>query len=151
MLNEDTFTKVWLSHRTVLHSLLEIVNEEQIHYKPWEGAMSFGEQALHIAKATDMFVRLALTGEVKRPDAPAAIETIEELKLTVQRYTNQTKADLETITSEQLESQREFGKVQAPGSFWLEKAKDHEIHHKGQLFIYARLLGIKKLPFFVGR
>ncbi len=25
---------------------------------------------------------------------------------------------------------------------------DHEIHHKGQLFIYARLVGVKDVPFF---
>ncbi|WP_349679045.1 MULTISPECIES: DinB family protein [Aneurinibacillus] len=26
---------------------------------------------------------------------------------------------------------------------------DHEVHHKGQLFLYARLIGIEKLPFFI--
>ncbi|WP_182914758.1 DinB family protein [Paenibacillus thiaminolyticus] len=24
---------------------------------------------------------------------------------------------------------------------------DHEIHHKGQLFVYARILGVQELPF----
>ncbi|SIC68051.1 Uncharacterised protein [Mycobacteroides abscessus subsp. abscessus] len=38
-----------------------------------------------------------------------------------------------------------------PGIVLLENAKDHEIHHKGQLFTYARLAGIEKLPFFVSR
>jgi len=41
--------------------------------------------------------------------------------------------------------------MKMPGMVLLESGKDHEIHHKGQLFTYARLLGIKSLPFFVNR
>ncbi|MED1206050.1 DinB family protein [Heyndrickxia acidicola] len=26
---------------------------------------------------------------------------------------------------------------------------DHEIHHKGQIFPYARLIGIEKLPEYI--
>ncbi|WP_279401879.1 DinB family protein [Piscibacillus salipiscarius] len=31
---------------------------------------------------------------------------------------------------------------------YLQGMYEHEIHHKGQLFIYARMVGVKDVPFF---
>ncbi|MEK4357699.1 DinB family protein [Paenibacillus sp. FSL M7-1455] len=53
------------------------------------------------------------------------------------------------IQDEQLEKELEFNGYIGTGRLWLETAKDHEIHHKGQLFTYARMIGVEKLPFMM--
>ncbi|KYD26597.1 MULTISPECIES: DinB family protein [Geobacillus] len=44
----------------------------------------------------------------------------------------------------------DFG-IHIPAAQLLPMAMDHEIHHKGQLFVYVRAMGHTDLPLFVKR
>lgn len=151
MENAKQLAAGWMSHRKALLELLDTFNDEQLHYKPWDKGMSLSELVLHTTGATAMFAQTVKNGEFTPPSGPQAVESLEELKKIVQQQTEQTKADLESLTSDQLRKQIEFSGMEMTGSSMLEMAKDHEVHHKGQLFTYARLLGIEELPFFVSR
>ncbi|WP_404331081.1 DinB family protein [Mesobacillus maritimus] len=141
----------WMSHRKALLELINTIDSDNLQYKPWDGAMTFSELVLHISTSTGMFANTVKQGEFVPPTAPKTPETIEELKQLVQSETDLTKGILESITEEQLNQLVEFSGMKMPGMAMLETAKDHEIHHKGQLFTYARLMGIENLPFFVSR
>lgn len=145
------FTAGWMSHRKALLELLDTIQDQHLPYKPWDKAMSFAEMALHIANSTAMFVQIVKNGSFTPSGGQQQPATASELKAAVQAATEQTKADLESLTPEQLEQTAEFNGMKMPGIAMLEMAKEHEIHHKGQLFTYARLLGIDPLPFFVSR
>ncbi len=142
----------WMSHRKVLFELIDTFEDQHLQYKPWEGAMSLSELVLHISGAMAMFADIVKNGVFTPPsEPPKQIETISELKAKVEAITNQTKATLEALSDEQLNALVEFAGMKMPGIALLESGKDHEIHHKGQLFTYARLNGIESLPFFVNR
>ncbi|HZH59572.1 MAG TPA: DinB family protein [Metabacillus sp.] len=142
----------WMSHRKVLHELLDTFEDQHLSYKPWEEAMSLSELVLHISGAMEMFTDTVKNGVFTPPSGPSNnIETVSELKALVEAQTNETKSKLEELTNDQLAAIVEFAGMKMPGMVLLESGKDHEIHHKGQLFTYARLLGIKSLPFFVNR
>jgi len=139
----------WLSHRNALIALLDTIKDDQLSFTPWEGAMSFGKLAAHIVDATDMFAK-TVRGETPGKGA-AEISTVSELKAYVQGKTEQTKSTLASITEEQLTQIVTFNTLQMPGMALLQMAKEHEIHHKGQLFTYARIIGVKEMPFFMSR
>lgn len=141
----------WMSHRKVLHELLDTFEDQHLSYKPWEDAMSLSELVLHISGAMEMFADTVKNGVFTPPTGSSNIETLSELKTLVENQTNQTKSKLQALTDEQLAAVVEFAGMKSPGLALLESAKDHEIHHKGQLFTYARLLGVQSLPFFVNR
>lgn len=141
----------WMSHRKALLELINTIDSENLQYKPWDGAMTFSELVLHISTSTGMFANTVKQGAFVPPTTPKTPETISELKQLVQSETDLTKSILESITEEQLNQLVEFSGMNMPGMAMLETAKDHEIHHKGQLFTYARLMGIENLPFFVSR
>lgn len=145
----DDVARGWLQHRLIVDDLLDLVGDEQVHYRPWEGAMSLGELAIHIVTSTDMFVRGIKDGEFKAPAVETDFETIGDLRRIVTKYTEQTREDIKTIFDFQLKGYILFNKVRAPGTYWLSNAIDHEIHHKGQLFTYVRMTGAKDLPFFM--
>ncbi|KIL49445.1 DinB family protein [Jeotgalibacillus soli] len=145
----DGFITSWLSHRKALLELLNTVDNEYLHYKPWDNAMSLSELVLHISGAMGMFVNTVKSGVFTPPPAPKSFETVEDLRTILQAETEQTITELESLTEEQLEQLVDFHGTKMPGIALLEGAKDHEIHHKGQLFTYARLTGAKELPFFV--
>ncbi|KKK36151.1 damage-inducible protein DinB [Mesobacillus campisalis] len=151
MENTKGFTSGWMSHRKALIELLDTLNDGQLNYKPWENGMTLSELVLHTTGATAMFAQTVKNGEFTPPSGPNAVESVQKLKEVVQEQTELTQAVLESLTGEQLGKLIDFSGMKMTGSVMLETARDHEIHHKGQLFTYARMLGIEELPFFVSR
>lgn len=144
----DEVIQEWKTHRLVLHDLLELVDDENKDFKPWDGAMSLGELALHIATSTDMFIKLVKTGEFTAPNEEtyASMDDVRDL---VKKYTDFNEHDLKMITKSQMTNKVDFNGQKAPGRTFLSMAIDHEIHHKGQLFTYIRMTGAEKMPSFV--
>lgn len=145
------FVSSWLSHRKALLELLKLIHDEQITFKPWDKGMSFSELALHISGTTSMFVNTVKTGVFTPSTNNKEVSSAKELLALVEAETEYVKQELEALTEEQLNKIIAFAGMDLPGMIILELAKDHEIHHKGQLFTYARLLGIEELPFFIYR
>ncbi|HLS09650.1 DinB family protein [Lentibacillus sp.] len=139
----------WLQHRLVLDDLLVLVDDKYVDYRPWDGAMSLGELVVHIVTSTHMFVKGIKKGEFDAPATENNYKTINDLRTIVQRYTEQTKEEISTIFTYQMKGYILFNKVRAPGTYWFSNAIDHEIHHKGQLFTYVRMTGVKNVPNFI--
>jgi len=139
----------WLQHRHVLKELLKTIDDEHIDFKPWADAMTFGELALHIAAWNDVFVTMAKTEEFASPNIPEC-KTMEDVRKTVKEFTEKTKATYESLTDADLEIKNSspHPKLKGTKKSYLTAMYDHEIHHKGQLFMYARLVGVKNIPFF---
>lgn len=144
----EEYIQSWLKHRTVLNEILCLIKDEHMYFKPWEGAFSLSELTLHIANSMDMFVQTIKNGSFKISPVPN-YETMDDVRRIVSDYTEKTKGDLATLRNQDLENMIGINGFYASGKVWLENAKDHEIHHKGQLFTYARMIGVEKLPFFL--
>lgn len=145
------FIPGWVGHRKAIIELLNTVQDEQLHYKPWKDAMSFAELVLHITGAMNMFVETVKNGELAQKTEKKSFKTVGDLKAIVIEETKETRIGLELLTDKQLNKIIDFYGTKMTGTALLSTAKDHEIHHKGQLFTYARLMGIDSLPFFVIR
>ena len=145
------FIEGWMSHRKALIQLIDTIGDQQLSYKPWDNAMTVSELVLHITGSTGMFIKTVKNGEFTPPSERIPHESVGELKAIVQKETDEMIADLESLNEGQLVQIVEFYGMKMPGKILLDNGKDHEIHHKGQLFTYARLLGIETLPFFVNR
>lgn len=73
---------------------------------------------------------------------------MDEVREILDEFTEKSKRDFQELQTFNLEKEIDIFKFTAPGSYWLESMIDHEIHHKGQLFTYARMTGSQKMPFF---
>ncbi|ALC83759.1 MULTISPECIES: DinB family protein [Bacillus] len=149
MSKAEQMMKDWLQHRNVLEELLELIDDEHIDFKPWADAMSLGELALHVAGWNDVFVSMVKTEKLSVPDIPKC-ETMADVRKAVKDFTEKTKATYEMFTDTELEAENSSShpKLQGPKKRYLTAMYDHEIHHKGQLFMYARMVGVKDVPFF---
>lgn len=150
MSNMQSYIAGWLSHRNALIALLDKIQDQDLNYKPWEGGMSLEKLTLHVVDSTAMFAKIVRGGETAAGNHNS-FDSAAALKAYVQERTNETKADLEAITEEQLNAEVQFANMTMSGQAMLDMAKEHEIHHKGQLFTYARLTGAQDLPFFISR
>lgn len=149
MVQAEEFMNDWLQHRNVLEELLETIDDEYIDFKPWEGAMTFGGLTLHVAGWNDVFVSMVKTEEFAAPDIPEC-KTMGDVRKAVKDFTEKTKATFKSLTDEDLEAENSSShpKMQGKKKRYLVAMYDHEIHHKGQIFVYARMVGAKEVPFF---
>lgn len=139
----------WLQHRQVLEELLELINDEHIDFKPWEEAMTLCELALHVVGWNDVFVSMVKSEEFVSPDIPEC-KTMGDVRKAVKHFTEKTKTTYESLTDVDLEAESSSShpKLQGKKRRYLVAMYDHEIHHKGQLFMYARMVGSEEVPFF---
>ncbi|WP_175072817.1 DinB family protein [Terribacillus sp. AE2B 122] len=139
----------WLQHRNVLIQLIDQIEDGHLDFKPWEDAMTLRDLVLHVTAWNGVFVNMVKTESMTTPDLPE-VHTMEDLRKAVKHFTDQTIKDFEKITDEELalDNEAKILGMQGKKELYLQAMYDHELHHKGQLFIYARLVGAKDLPFF---
>jgi uncharacterized damage-inducible protein DinB len=153
MSESQIFTNIWLRHRLVGNEIVDMLSDEHLSFRPWEKAMTLKELVLHMLYSADMFTGAVKEGAfVPSEGSPPDVQTAEELKQLVQELTAKTRETIESLSDEQLSAIVDLTKLfgaKMPGKSLLHVMRDHEIHHKGQLFVYARMIGLEHLPMFV--
>lgn len=151
MSKSASFVSTFMMHRTVLSELIDALSDSDFTYQPWDGAMTTGELIAHTLTSSYTFTTAAATGEIERPERPT-ITTAADAKAAFTSWTEKTVAAIQGMDDEQFEKIIDLTNVigrQLPSGAVLHIMRDHEIHHKGQLFVYARLCGVEKMPRFV--
>jgi len=143
----------WLRHRGALTELVAQLPEGAAGFRPWSEAMTTAALIQHIALATDRFFGAVRDGALPPPPAvrPAPPATIAEARALLEEKTAEDRRILEGLADARLDARLAFGPMgDVPGDALLTLAIDHEIHHKGQLWTYARMCGVAP-PSFVRR
>ncbi len=141
----------WLMHRSVTLELARRIPAGKLDFRPCDGVMSVRELISHIATSNHFFVLGVREGRFTWDLRPQGAGDGDPAAL-LRQYTEQDAEFIRSLTDEQLQAPVDGGEVfrmTLPASAWLSTMIDHEVHHKGQLFTYARMLGLKDLPFFV--
>ena len=142
-----TLVADWTRARDYTKEYLDAMPEDGLGYKPTPDIRSFAEQMLHLANANFAFASTA-TGATN-PQQDKNLEKMDEYK---------TKAGLTKIVMESYdfvissvkgmdlkkmdEPIKLFGRFDATRGVALNKAFEHQTHHRGQTTIYLRLKGV---------
>lgn len=139
------YVEAFLKHRQPLLTLLGQIPSEQSDFAIREGAMSFHTMLDHLSM-TDGYLLDVMAGRKFIPAAPSSdfSSGLNQLK----NSTVQVQVLLESLTEAQL-----IQEVNAFGQTWkayrlIEFGREHEIHHKGQLWVMARAVGIEPPMFY---
>jgi uncharacterized damage-inducible protein DinB len=138
-------------YRGVTLQTLDMVPNEKLPWFPAQAQFSFAEQFLHIAQVEEFYARGLLEGDwnASRFDPPAERQTRETLRRKLEETHKRTFAQLDTLESGKLDAIVSVPKVPVewPLRSWLWYLVEHEIHHKAQLALYLRQVGLTP-PFF---
>ena len=151
------------SFRTVRNNTIKIaeeIPENKYGFRPAEGCRSVAETLVHIAfmprvqeqihfiehRSTlvgfDFFgLRNKLQAETNAP--PAKAQILELLRTEGERYAKALEGVSETFLGEQVAYPEGMEPPMKSRFEMLIAAKEHEMHHRGQLMVVQRLLGIK--------
>lgn len=128
-------------HRAALIGLLEKIPAEKADFTAWEGGMSFTKLADHLsASAGRMGAMMRGTEFPKLEPSPNLASAIERLKSTH----NEAATGLEVMPDEAFAKViPAFGGREMPISALADFLVQHEAHHKGQVWLMARMIGIE--------
>ena len=140
----DPFISTWNRVHQQTVKLMQTAPSDKFDWKTCESAMPLGELMNHLWLGEKFFVSAVLTGEAPK-EWPAPINQTDELIATYEQSHNEAVAQIAALTPEQLaESVAPFG-PERPLSrqALLNVMNEHEIHHRGQLYTYLRILGVE--------
>jgi uncharacterized damage-inducible protein DinB len=137
-------------HNAVERHLIEIrplflqLDDDLIHSKPTPEVREMGEVALHLLRSLEYYLR-GLSQEIWE-SAPYTLEkygTIESLSDLVEEVFERAMSYMKQLSTSDLSvTINSFNRPATVGEILLEML-EHSIHHRGQLTVYFRLLGIK--------
>lgn len=147
----EMITAGWERHRAVTLQFLEALDEAELGWRPTPEAMTCAQQLLHIVQNEDFHERGLFGGEWDREllRFPSPMPSKEALGDYFAEVRRRMRARLAALTPADLDAPIEHPNA-PPGlnlRWWLTFLLEHEVHHKGQLAVYFRLMG-KVAPFF---
>jgi uncharacterized damage-inducible protein DinB len=124
--------------------VIAAIPPDHAEYRPQEGARTAAELARHIVGAELRFLGGAAAGAF--PDFRAVLDAAPDLPSVVGIYESEfatALGALEAATGDQLVRLLDYrGVVQMPALGFVQLALNHTIHHRGQLSVYLRAVGV---------
>jgi uncharacterized damage-inducible protein DinB len=139
----------FLSHRKVTKELAEKIDKKNYGYRPTDTSMTAEELVTHMLSSFHQFACMAAGKEPEKLHEGTEDVSLNEL---ADRYTEASVKVIESMDEETLEQTVDLTEMMGtklPAWRLLEIAIDHEINHKGNLFVYVRELGYNQLPMYV--
>ncbi|WP_310226383.1 DinB family protein [Paenibacillus qinlingensis] len=142
--------KGWKMHHNSLIELAAQLPDSSGNWRPWEGGWTTLELIHHLAWTPEFFFAQIEKRDMNIPPVPSTIIEAREL---VKNLTGVTEQKLNEYTDSELQEVVTIHingvDVTEPVEEMFHRLVAHEAHHKGQLFIYARQLGVTNAPFYV--
>ena len=136
-----------MMHRRALLDLVNQIPENQIGFSPWDGGMNFKEMVDHLVESAQWLLQI-VAGE-KAVKMKIASQTWTEAIERLQSNTEELNRNLATLSSQDLGREVEaFGGRKMSVAMLIDFLNAHEVHHKGQIWQMARMVGIKP-PLFI--
>lgn len=137
----------WERAKKYTKEYLDAMPEDGMNFKPTPDIRSFAEQMLHMSQGT---IGLIVSGTGATPIFQGkSLEKMDELKtktaltqVVMQAYDFAIES-IRNLDASKLSNMVKRGKYEVSQYGWLNKAFEHQTHHRAQATIYLRLKGIK--------
>jgi len=147
----EEFRHYWARVRARTDAVLARVPDDRIDWSPGSGAMTFGDVIRHLALTERwLFVEVACRRPSRYESHDArwgrSAGEVRELMTRLHRESEELIAALSRVDLE--------SSVVTPAGAsmaawkWLRAMCEHEVHHRGQLYLMLRLCGIETPPIF---
>lgn len=145
----ELHARTFRMHREALMDLYARLPEEHGPFRAWEGGMSLIGQADHLAASSTMLLGMIAGQAPGRPAPGAGSASVAEVQERLRQTTDQVAAALSALTPDDLARRvPAFGGREMPVAALIDSLIGHEAHHKGQVWVMARMVGVQP-PMFV--
>lgn len=137
-------------YRATTLQVFDLIEEDELEWRPSPSQYSLGQQLLHIAQAEDRFSHGLFEGDwsydrVRFPEELPTSEQMKEFFESVRSFTLQHLLELEPSELGEAVQIPEAPERSLRSSLWF--ILEHELHHRGQVWAYLRAMGYTP-PFY---
>lgn len=122
--------------------VLRAAPDDKLDWRPKEDMFTMRELVGHIPQAELVLVRSALAGSTQKIPFDFS-RSAEEMAGAFDTQHEELAREVSNLTQEQWREEVEFHGRRMRRGVLLSFVTEHEIHHRGQLYIYYRLAGIE--------
>jgi uncharacterized damage-inducible protein DinB len=147
--HQDSYINNWNRIHKQTMKIMAVAPSDKYDWRPAETAMTLGKLMNHLWISEWGLVEAAINGSLPA-ERPELKKNTEDLIATFDKSHKEMVAKVSTLTPEQLaEEISPFGadrKVTRKAVLYA--LHEHEIHHRGQLYVYLRILGCEIPPLY---
>lgn len=133
--------QAFLRHRKVTQKLCELMPDDKFDFAPWDGALTFGQLAVHVAASGDFYTAMAEGKAFERPDPASLPASPADIRAYLAARTEDQAARIGRLGD--LQRTVSFRDREVPVGILLGWQREHEAHHKGQMMTMARMCGVR--------
>src|SRR4051794_38801817 len=138
----------WQGHRRLTRKIIEAFPEDKLFEFSLGGMRPFAEMAWEFVRMAVPIARGVSTGKWEEYTSPKPTTKAELLKVWDEQ-TDQLDETFRTIPPHRFaEVDKAFGQWEMPGVVTIQYAIDNEVHHRGQGYVYLRVLGVEPPHFW---
>ena len=139
--------KDWERAKTFTNAYIAVIPVDKYSFKGQDSVRSIAQQLLHLAQANYGLGSQAIGATSPLPQRNLEGATGAQSKDSVVYYVNSSYdfviEGLKKMPLSAFEEKGKFFRFEEPRWIWINKAFEHQTHHRGQLTLYIRLLGVK--------
>ena len=139
----ERFVSNWNRIHKETSRALRAAPDEKLEWRPKEGMFTLRELIGHISQAEVVLVRSALAGSAQTIPFDFSTLSANEIAARFDTQHEELVSEVTKLTVEQLKEEIEFHGHTLRRGVLLWFVTEHEIHHRGQLFTYYRLVDIE--------
>lgn len=137
----------WTDIRQGLYAALDRITDKQLNFTPAEGLWSLGTIALHIAACENGWFSHVITRDASKWPEDFVLKdypTVSAVKGLLSQVHARTQDYLASISRDELERTIDapWGS-KFPVSFAIWHIIEHEIHHRGEIYLMLGLMGME--------
>lgn len=140
----DTYP-YWERVRKTISQAAALIPKGKLEWRPVKGMYSFGDLLRHMVDTEEFWIQGVLRGKGGSPDRTRKdYPTVAKIFKDWERIHQKTLAALSKMSATALDRKvkiEQNGKV--PVSWLLWHVIEHEVHHRAQIIVYLRLLGLE--------
>lgn len=142
MSQSSHYAQQFQAHRSALTDLYAQLPEDQANFSAWDGGMSFIGLADHLSGSAGRLVGMTRQQAPGEPLAPSA--SLAEARERLIQTQAEVAGAIAALSDEDLKRRMVgIGGQEMAVSDLLEMLITHEAHHKGQVWLMARMVGVK--------
>lgn len=147
----EPFLEYWTRVRERTRRVVVLIPPEQLEWAPREGAFSFGDLVRHLAAIERWMFAENVSGRPSRypGHGPELAEGYDEVIAYFDRMHEESMELFRALTPEALQARCTTpGGASMPAWKWLRAMVEHEIHHRGQIYLMLGMIGVPTPPMY---
>ncbi|MFW9845646.1 MAG: DinB family protein [Candidatus Thorarchaeota archaeon] len=134
-------------HLDETQPLIDQITDNDLMKPPFKDTKPLGEVILHMLRSIDFYlIGLAKNEWTPLPYSLEEYKTAERMKVLAREVFERARAYVDLLNDRELEKTITSFNRPAKAAEILLEAIEHSIHHRGQITVYFRLLGIEVPP-----